>query len=104
MGVRSHHVGDPDLRPPAALRRPSGRQSHRKRQPLLPQRRQASLPAPAARMPQGDLRPHEGVLAEERARQAKLQGDPSVPTEEEPRIRPQRVTMFSAKRILIPVV
>lgn len=84
VGVRRHPLGDPDAVHAAALRRADQRAGGRELQPVVPERRLPEVPAEAALVSQGDLRPDGRVLEEERLGQTQVRRDPPLPPEEEP--------------------
>lgn len=84
VGVRGHDMGGTNAMHAAALRRTHQRAGGGEQQPLVPKRRVPAVPAQAAHVSQGDLRPDGRVLEAERCRPAAVRRDTLVPATKEP--------------------
>jgi len=72
---------------PAAVRRADERAGDRERQPVVPRLGPAAAAAQAAALPEGDVRPHGGVLEAQPRTQAQVQRNTPLPTKKKSRIR-----------------
>lgn len=95
MVLRRHPLGDPHTLQPETLRRTDQRAGHRELQPLVPEQLQAAVPTATSHLSEGNLRPHVGVLENQRDRPATILRNPSVSAEEE--------SWFCAHPVMFPV-
>lgn len=88
--VWCHSVGNPQLRPRAALRRHYGRTGHRKLRPFLPHGRPGETSASAGQLSPGDLRLNVWVLEPWRHNTPRFPWNPHVSAEKEHGLQPTR--------------
>ena len=87
--VRRHLLGDPHLRPGAALRGAGGQEGGGQPERAARDRRPAQPTLAPLQLSARHLRPDERVLGQGGDGAAQLQGDPPLPAAQEPRLQPR---------------